>query len=128
MSGDIPTPKPWQSSEVALMTQLVEEAYASGRKPNWAFIAPQTGHTVESCKWKMSSIRAAAGAERSIRARMAGQPPSSVALPDATYAPRSITAWLCGDPPPGRSALDQRETEHRAPGITLASVPLELRS
>ncbi len=23
-------------------------------------------------------------------------------------APRSITAWLCGDPPPGYSALDRR--------------------
>jgi hypothetical protein len=25
-----------------------------------------------------------------------------------TNAPRSITAWLCGDPPPGYSALDKR--------------------
>lgn len=24
-------------------------------------------------------------------------------------APRTLTAWLCGDPPPGFSALDQRE-------------------
>lgn len=23
-------------------------------------------------------------------------------------APRSITSWICGDPPPGQSALDKR--------------------
>lgn len=36
---------------------------------------------------------------------------SSEALADArrrAIAPRSLTAWLCGDPAPGRSALDRR--------------------
>ena len=26
---------------------------------------------------------------------------------DRNAAPRSITSWLCGDPPPGHSALDK---------------------
>ena len=37
--------------------------------------------------------------------------PSTEMLKDAwrrNCAPRSITAWVCGDPPPGRSALDRR--------------------
>lgn len=27
-------------------------------------------------------------------------------------APRSITSWVCGDPPPGMSALDKRNAAH----------------
>lgn len=27
---------------------------------------------------------------------------------DRNSTPRSITAWVCGDPPPGHSALDKR--------------------
>lgn len=32
----------------------------------------------------------------------------------------NVTAWICGDPIPGRSALDRR---HSVPGITLAKNP-----
>jgi len=37
---------------------------------------------------------------------------SPAALSDARYrnnAPRPLTAWICGDPPPGYSALDKRQ-------------------
>jgi hypothetical protein len=39
------------------------------------------------------------------------EPPSTAALAErerALAAPQTLTAVFCGDPPPGRSALDQR--------------------
>lgn len=53
--------------------------------------------------------------DREVRAPRARTTPQPIVAPDVIdqarariCAPRSLTAWICGDPAPGCSALDQR--------------------
>jgi hypothetical protein len=61
----------------------------------------------------------------------AAAPKAALRLPPQLPEPATITAWLCGDPLPGRSALDQARDAAAAPvarpRITLPSLPTELR-
>lgn len=66
----------------------------------------------ENRAWKAANRPA--GSRKSVRGRVA--PPADRFLPPGAledaqrrlYAPRSLTAVLCGDPAPGRSALDRK--------------------
>lgn len=71
------------------------------------------GRSKAACNTKIYNIRSV---ER-VAARVAnGQPPLQATIPDEVIAdairraraPRTITSWICGDPPPGYSALERR--------------------
>ena len=44
---------------------------------------------------------------------------SEAPKPEPVIAPQSLTAWICGDPAPGRSALDQQKLKRT---ISLAPI------
>lgn len=104
----------------------------------WSKIAEATGRGIDACKAKWAEIRtkenlpqrpqkqAAVTTKARRRKPRVDSPDAEVmvardalaARPHAILTPRSLTARVFGDPPPGRSALDMRRA-----GIVIASEP-----
>lgn len=102
--------KHWTAEDIETVKRLFAE-----HAPNEAYIAA-VGRTRHACWQKIDRLRQAP----QLRARQKPfrKPPVEVsdrvpetALQDAKRrltAPRSVTAWICGDPAPGQSALERR--------------------
>jgi hypothetical protein len=109
----------WTEAEENIANLLI-----TARADNATFLA-KTGHTKQAAYSHRCYVRN--GRPRRERYRQAiaegkvgGADVKSVARPteemllDArqrAQAPRSLTAWLSGDPPPGQSALDKKHAE-----------------
>jgi hypothetical protein len=101
---------------------------------DWDAIAAEIGNTKHACKSKFSDLtmseerkgrlRERKNADNRVRyasqnvlTRIPTRQAASMVIPDSVLAdrearwsePKSLTAWMCGDPPPSRSALAQRE-------------------
>lgn len=101
---------PWTEDEESQMRQDL----AGGL--TWIEVAKRLQRSVASCKTRFSS-------------RRRGQRGGPIVLPTRREAveiarqqqlklpqPASITAWVCGDPLPGRSALDQKRQSGQGKG------------
>jgi hypothetical protein len=90
---------------------------ATARLDEWPAIARAhfPGRTAKACRQQYYVGRAARRARPSSPLREVGAATTAVAPPRVAPAhmPQSITAAVFGDPPPGRSALDQRKCEIR---------------
>jgi hypothetical protein len=96
---------PWLADEIERLLALGHTA----RLDEWPAIAEThfPGRTAKACKQQYYNCRAARAAKAQL------QEPEVAAAPvharcAAALEPQSITAAVFGDPPPGRSALDQR--------------------
>jgi hypothetical protein len=99
---------PWLADEIERLLALGHTA----RLDEWPAIAEThfPGRTAKACKQQYYNCRAA---RASLGAKAQLQEPEAAAVPvrahrAETREPQSITAAVFGDPPPGRSALDQR--------------------
>lgn len=96
--------KPWSEVERTLLAELHAQGIPSG-----SIAARFPERTLAAVRYKLNILSVA-------RARPPAPPSQSMTpLPE----PATITAWLCGDPLPGRSALDLRPTAARRSAITL---------
>lgn len=90
--------RPWTDAEVETARRLIDQKASDDE------CMAALGRSRMTCYQKLDRLRYSAAVARK-------QKTSTVALADADRrinAPRSITAWICGDPPPGFSALDRR--------------------
>lgn len=86
-------PKNWTPVEV----RALEAAFADLGTGHWHEIAARVGRLPEACRFKAHAI----GLLRPVA-------PQPRFVPPNLRPPASTTARVCGDPLPGRSALDMR--------------------
>lgn len=121
MVGPRPVGKPWLASELA---RLKAAAESRGSK-TWADIAVDfPGRTPMACAQQMSLIRRAARGDGRAKKPAAGERVANGRIrrtdldvaqgrhqaplkPSQQPSHTTLTAAICGDPLPGRSALDQ---------------------
>ncbi|MGA7072112.1 SANT/Myb-like DNA-binding domain-containing protein [Bradyrhizobium sp.] len=110
--------KPWSQEDSARLYQLADNRPNNGK--NWPSISKEfQGRSPASCRehyfaqLRRRSYSCPPGGPRRFiepvsRDRSPRQEP--INLP----APATLTAFLCGDPVPGRSALDRKQLERAA--------------
>lgn len=112
------TRRAWTAAEIALLSEL------RGRGVPYRQIAAEVGHSENCCTvmlhyQRQGRTRTPKGGRRAVMNRVSSavqlgsRAPSPEALAQrvalaAALQQRGITAVCMGDPPPGRSALDQR--------------------
>lgn len=102
-------------------------------KETWAEIGIALGRSLAACKGKYfwerdRAVRKKAPvgpAVQTWRGRDAAMERARMRNARAPE-PQSLTAWLCGDPLPGRSALDQKLAAPARPGITLPTAGMSI--
>lgn len=127
----------WTEDQTKTLTRMGQAA-----EP-WSKIAEATGRGIDACKTKWAEIRtkenlpqrpqkqaAATTKARRRKPRCDSRGAEVMIARDAlasrtqtSLTPRSLTARVFGDPPPGRSALDMRRA-----GIVIASKPEDGRT
>ena len=98
---------------------------AAGEKgEDWGEVGPRLQRTGDACKVQFNMLKRG-GSRKEARAsvqRVARQAATALAkeIRDAAPQHRSITAEFCGDPLPGRSALDKRGQSDGVRSVSLA--------
>lgn len=90
----------WTEDQIATARRLLE----AGAKDDECMAA--VGRNRRACYVKIDRLRY----NSTVRCAPRVDAPAEIFI-EASWrfrTPRSITAWLCGDPPPGYSALDRR--------------------
>ena len=118
-SGRLPWTTTEQSDEVMRLRDVEHRQFPEIDR----IMGRKKGSSAQHYRDLVSQRNRAAGKVAAPKAALRARPQ----LPD----PASITAWLCGDPLPGRSALDEARNAVAAPvarsRITLPTKPMELR-
>lgn len=94
----------WAPAEIAIARRLIEEG------ANDEQCIKAVGRNRHACWMKLDNDRKRAASAAFVRE--ANPRPKPEMLAEASrrsLASKSITAFVCGDPAPGMSALDQRE-------------------
>ncbi|WP_438278106.1 SANT/Myb-like DNA-binding domain-containing protein [Nitrobacter sp.] len=109
---------PWTEEEIERLIGLGSTARGMGE---WGVIARThfPGRTPTACKQQYFHSRGARHDPAEVEPRdLSASGPSAAAAPVWRQAPQSITAAVFGDPPPGRSALDQRRHFSQTRGLS----------
>jgi transglutaminase-like putative cysteine protease len=114
----------WSDDETNSLFVMKEQGF------EWPVIAESLDRSIPSCKERWRWARRSEADKQARREKMQGMRRrgkedreyafhyvSRERVPDEVLiernkrmmAPRSLTAWFCGDPAPGHSALDRRE-------------------
>ena len=105
----------WTAEQESRLCEL------AGQGLSWAAIGAALDRTADACHRRYYQLRGPCSGSRahyapslvSSRARQLAAATAAQARLKADEAERSLTAILCGDPLPGRSALDQRRPPQR---------------
>jgi Myb-like DNA-binding protein len=114
--------RPWSLRE---FKQL--EAFVVEHGKQWGKISELMGRTPHACEFKYNFEKrrekqgaASAGPSNQFKAdKLANAAAAAARQHLSTLPPRTLTAQFFGDPPAGRSALDQRQAEPSIRSISL---------